>query len=179
VGRTRKIFGVDWKKEGAFLMSTMTLICPIQMLKLLAGRLWIGGTCKYVLKEGSGITGNFLLERVVPSIRTWFTASVATVLALPLLWTVFKTDDNYLLREMMGRIQAAVRQVSQLADDKNPVKKVVLVVSGNEGKWYLDELEGDEGRDGEEVMEEVMEVLLAVLVRLWMWESGCGRFIHR
>jgi hypothetical protein len=30
----------------------------------------------------------------------------------------------------------------------------------------LDELEGDEGRDGEEVMEEVMEVLLAVLVRL-------------
>jgi hypothetical protein len=80
---------------------------------------------------------------------------------------------------MMGRIQAAVRQVSQLADDKNPVKKVVLVVSGNEGKWYLDELEGDEGRDGEEVMEEVMEVLLAVLVRLWMWESGCGRFIHR
>jgi hypothetical protein len=87
-----------------------------------------------VLKEGSGITGNFLLERVVPSIRTWFTASVATVLALPLLWTVFKTDDNYLLREMMGRIQAAVRQVSQLADDKNPVKKVVLVVSGNEGK---------------------------------------------
>ncbi len=37
VGRTRLIFMVDGKREGAFQMSAMTLICPIQMLKLLVG----------------------------------------------------------------------------------------------------------------------------------------------
>jgi hypothetical protein len=28
-----------------------------------AGRLSIGGPCKYVVKEGNGVTDNFLLER--------------------------------------------------------------------------------------------------------------------
>jgi hypothetical protein len=49
---------------------------------------------------------------------------------------------------MTDRIQETVVQVSQLPDDENPVKKVVLVVSGNEGKLYLDELEDDVGGDG-------------------------------
>jgi hypothetical protein len=73
-----------------------------------AGRLCIGGPCKYVLKEGSGITGNFLLEHVVPSIRTRFSDSVSKVLALPLLWSVFENDDDYLPREMADRIREAV-----------------------------------------------------------------------
>jgi hypothetical protein len=36
-GKDEKDIRVDGKKEGAFLMSTMALICPIQMLKLLVG----------------------------------------------------------------------------------------------------------------------------------------------
>jgi glutathionylspermidine synthase len=60
------------------------------------------------------------------------------VLALPLLWSVFEDDNEYLPR--------AVRSISQLPDGKNPVKKVWLVISGNEGELYLDELDGgDEG----------------------------------
>jgi hypothetical protein len=50
VGRTRNIFGVDGKKEGTFPMSTMTLICPIQMLKLLVGFV-LEVLDKYVLKR--------------------------------------------------------------------------------------------------------------------------------
>jgi hypothetical protein len=67
---------------------------------------------------------------------------------LPLLWAVLENDNDYLPREMTDRIQETVVQVSQLPDDESPVKKVVLVVSGNEGKLYLDELEGDVGGDG-------------------------------
>jgi hypothetical protein len=113
-----------------------------------AGRLCIGGPCKYVLKEFSGITGNFLMENVVPSIRSRFSTAVASVLALPLLWAVFENGDDYLPKGMTDRIREAVRQVSQLPDDENPVKKVMLVISGNEGELYLDELDGDDGGDG-------------------------------
>jgi hypothetical protein len=53
-----------------------------------------------------------------------------------------------ILHQGTDQTQEAVRQVSQLPDDENPVKKVVLVfVSRNKGELYLDELEGDEGGD--------------------------------
>jgi hypothetical protein len=38
-----------------------------------AGKLCIGGPCKYIIVDGSGVTADFLLEHVVPSIRTRFT----------------------------------------------------------------------------------------------------------
>jgi hypothetical protein len=44
-----------------------------------AGRLCIGGPCRYVLKEGSGITANFLLENVAPNIQSQFPPLVARV----------------------------------------------------------------------------------------------------
>jgi hypothetical protein len=93
-------------------MSTMMLICPIQMLKLLVG-FELEVLIRYVLKEGSGITGNFPLEHIVPSIPVQFSDPVATVLALvPLLCAVFENDNNYL------------QQVSQFPDDEYPVKKL-------------------------------------------------------
>jgi hypothetical protein len=55
----------------------------------------------------------------VPSIssRRLLSASVVRVLVLPLLWAVFENDNNYL----------PVRQVSQLSDYENPVKKGMLL----------------------------------------------------
>jgi hypothetical protein len=119
-----------------------------------AGRLCIGGPCKCILKAGSGITANFLFENAVPGIRSRFSDSVARVLALPLRWAVFENGENYLPREMTDRICAAVQQVSQLPDDENPVKKVRLVMSGDEGESCLGELDdgGDAGGDGEGVV---------------------------
>jgi hypothetical protein len=35
-----------------------------------AGRLCVSGPCKYMVKVGSGVTDNFLLENVVPNVRT-------------------------------------------------------------------------------------------------------------
>ena len=52
-----------------------------------AGRLCVGGPCKYVLKEGSGVTDNFLLEHVVRNTRTRtrYSDDVAKVLGKALL----------------------------------------------------------------------------------------------
>jgi hypothetical protein len=79
----------------------------------------------------------------------WCSATNNGVSTQRRIWAVFDNDDNSPSREMTDQIQEAVRQVSQLPDDKNPVKKVVLVfVSRNKGELYLDELEGDESGDG-------------------------------
>jgi hypothetical protein len=53
-----------------------------------AGKLCVGGPCKYAIKDGSGVTDDFLLQHVVPNICTRFPAEVAKVLAKPLLWIV-------------------------------------------------------------------------------------------
>jgi hypothetical protein len=61
-----------------------------------AGKLCIGGPCKYVIKEGSRVTNKFLLEHVVPNICTCLPADVAKVLAKPLLWMLFSLQKTYL-----------------------------------------------------------------------------------
>ena len=45
-----------------------------------------GGPCKYVLKGGSGVTEDFLLQHVVPNIASLYPRKVALVLSKPLLW---------------------------------------------------------------------------------------------
>jgi hypothetical protein len=114
-----------------------------------AGKLCIGGPCKYVIKDGSGVANAFLLEHVVPRIRTRFPAEVALVLAKPLLWMVFSSID-YLPAAMRERIRTAYFNIPDnarvLPADENPVKKVLLVITGDEGLVYLDEV-GDPGND--------------------------------
>jgi hypothetical protein len=54
-----------------------------------AGRLFVRGPCKYVVKEGSGVTDNFLLENVVPNVQMRYSDDVAKVLGKALLWSNF------------------------------------------------------------------------------------------
>jgi hypothetical protein len=77
-GKDEKDIRGRWKKGRRISDVYNGIDLPYPDAKV-AGRLCIGGPCKYVLKEGSGITGNFLLEYVVPSIRTRLSASVAKV----------------------------------------------------------------------------------------------------
>jgi hypothetical protein len=61
-----------------------------------AGKLCIGEPCKYVIRDGSGVTDAFLLQHVVPNIQKRFSADVALVLAKPLLWMIFPDGSTYL-----------------------------------------------------------------------------------
>jgi hypothetical protein len=51
-----------------------------------AGKLCLGGPCKHVVKEGSGIMDAFLPEHIAPNIRTRFPDDVTIFLAKVLLW---------------------------------------------------------------------------------------------
>ena len=42
--------------------------------------LCVGGPCKYVVREGSGVTDEFILQSVVPNIRKRFSEQVCLVL---------------------------------------------------------------------------------------------------
>ncbi len=73
-----------------------------------AGRLCVGGPCKYVLKEGSGVTDNFLLENVVRSTRTRYSDDVAKVLGKALLWLIFSPDGDYLPQALQDRVNTTI-----------------------------------------------------------------------
>jgi hypothetical protein len=88
-----------------------------------AGKLCVGGPCKYVITDGSGVTDDFLLQHVVPNICTRFPAEVAKVLAKPLLWLVC-FNINHLPPAMKERIQTAYNNIRVLPAERNPVKKV-------------------------------------------------------
>ncbi len=92
-----------------------------------AGRLCVGGPCKYVVKEGSGVTDNFLLENVVPNVRTRYADDVAKVLGKALLWLIFSSDSDYLPQALRDCVRTAYDNIAQLPAGENPVKKLQLL----------------------------------------------------
>jgi hypothetical protein len=108
-----------------------------------AAALCVGGPCKYVLKEGSGVTEHWLRQHVVPNIlrAQRFQEQVVLVLALPILWACF--DDEmvaYMPAVMRNRIRAAYENIRQLEPEVNPVKKILLLVTGVDAEVYIDEI---------------------------------------
>jgi hypothetical protein len=99
-----------------------------------------GGPCKYVMKEGSGSPDAWILQYVVPHIAQRFSPSVALVLGRPLLWVAFAFKDFgvlYLPQALHNRIQTAYTAIigGQLEPGENPVKKVLMVITGMKEKY--------------------------------------------
>ena len=74
-------------------------------------------------------------------------------LAKPLLWMALSDDaGRFLPQEFVDQIKTAYINICVLPEHENPVKKVLLVVTGDEGEVYLDEMRGnlggDDGTDG-------------------------------
>jgi hypothetical protein len=86
-----------------------------------ASRLCVGGPCKYVVKEGAGVSNYFILQHVVPSIRTRFTDELALVLGKALLWLVFSEENSYVPDEVTReRICHAYNGIRLLPENVNP-----------------------------------------------------------
>jgi hypothetical protein len=62
---------------------------------------------------------------------------------------LFSSEKSYLCQAMRDHIQTAYNNICVLVlpADKNPEKKVVLVVSGNEGEVYLDKVGNDQNQN--------------------------------
>ena len=60
------------------------------------------------------------------------------------------SDDagRILPQELVDQIKTAYINICVLRENENPVKKVLLVVTGDEGEVYFDEMRGNLVRDG-------------------------------
>lgn len=106
------------------------------------------------MREGSGISDNWILQYVVQRIASHFPIAVALVLGCALLWLVFEDrnaagDDKYLQEELSDQVWLAYRDIPgwTLPLIENPIKKVLLIVTGDEGEVYIDEVGGSDEDD--------------------------------
>lgn len=112
-----------------------------------ATKLCIGGPCKYVLKEGSHLSNQWLVQNVTPGIASVYGADVAALLAKPLVWALFEdvtTDTTFVPQSIRTRIMTAYdQQLAHLPNNQNPVKKVQLIAFGEEEEVHLEEIPDD------------------------------------
>ena len=77
---------------------------------------------------------------------------MALVLGCALLWLVWEDCDLYIPNELHQRVWLAYRDTPgrTLPLIENPIKRVLLLVTGDAGEVYIDELVGDdnENEDG-------------------------------
>jgi len=62
-----------------------------------AAALSIGGPVKYKMKEGCGVSDEWLQQNVAPGIASQFNGPIAAVLAKPLLWAVYDPEVSSLV----------------------------------------------------------------------------------
>ena len=103
-----------------------------------AAVLCTGGPCKYKLREGSGVTDEWLLKHVAKNIHQRYGEGnpVAKVLALPLLWACFEGKDerqqtggpNHVPYYIMDEVMKEYGVIRQLGEEVNPVRKASTCV---------------------------------------------------
>jgi hypothetical protein len=120
----------------------------------------IGGACYYLFPEeltataveevGATTTASFILSTVVPNIRRRLTDSATLVLGKALLWLIYSPFDaaNHVVPQAFKdriRVQwneivtATVEGVVDCnAIDYNPIQRVPVVVTGDQGCAYID-----------------------------------------
>ena len=93
-----------------------------------AASLCVGGPVKYKVKEGCGISDEWLVLHVAPGIASQFGNEVAAILAKPLLWAVFDPDISSMvpasIRQRVVTACNALGEDLRLADNQNPIEKV-------------------------------------------------------
>ena len=105
-----------------------------------AAALCVGGRCKYELVDGSAITQPWLREVVVPNIiaKPGISDCVADVLALPLLWAAVEPEmEGQMPETTRNRIRNAYNNQRVLVEGLNPVRKRLLVISGQDARLNI------------------------------------------
>jgi len=93
------------------------------------------------VKEGAGVSNYFILQHVVPSMRTRFTDELALVLGKALLWLVFSEENSYVPDEVTReRICHAYNGIRLLPENVNPIEKILIVVTGDDAEVHLNEV---------------------------------------
>ena len=137
-----------WKGDKRTVDLYIDDILPYPDAKV-AGALCVGGPIKYELKRGSNVSDAFILQYVCPHIASFFPSQMALVFGKALLWGIF--DEQFsigLEAQLVENVRAVVNNITNdLEMDENPVKKVPLMVSGEEATLVLNEIIDDDDND--------------------------------
>jgi hypothetical protein len=116
-----------------------------------ASKLCVGGVCVYKVKDGSGITDEWLAKEVAPAISESFGEEVGTILAKPLLWACFDAATVNLVPSTIRHSVVAkfIRLESGVPDGENPIDKVEVIVVESGGTVSLDEIPNEDGIAGD------------------------------
>lgn len=116
-----------------------------------ASSLCLGGPVKYELRRDSRISDDWLIENVAKNIASLFPRRMALVLGKALLWGICDDDvAAFIDTETVQRVRAEVRNLNNCytTDNVNPVKKIPLIISGEEGALIINELTDDDNDGG-------------------------------
>lgn len=135
-----------WKSKKRVQDDYADIVLPWHDIKT-AAALCIGGPVKYKVKDGCGISDEWLINHVTPGIASQFNDAVAAILAKPLLWATFDPGVSSLvpasIRQRVVTAYNALGEDARLADDQNPIEKVELVCYENNGEVIIDEIPND------------------------------------
>jgi hypothetical protein len=111
----------------------------------------------------SNILTTFILTKVVPNICRRLPDSVAIVLGKAVLWTVFSSVANsFVSADYCERLKADLMDTGIVVPPgRNPVVKMPILVSGDQGTVFMDEipLVGEEGGQQPQEHELSMRIL--------------------
>ena len=112
-----------------------------------AQMLCMGGACKYIIKRDSGVSNSFVFEFVVPNIRKRFCDEVTLLFGIALLYHIHRDEHNQVPSFLKRRVFDALPTVSR-TPNINPVARVPVVCTGNDGEVYIDEIISTEEEQG-------------------------------
>jgi hypothetical protein len=110
-----------------------------------AEKLCMGGACYYLINNSicnSNVMTTFILTKVVPNIRRRLPDSTAIVLGKAVLWLVFSSvASDFISTGDQDRVKRELSETGiVIAEGQNPISKVPVLVSGNQGTVFIDEI---------------------------------------
>jgi hypothetical protein len=100
------------------------------------------------LKADCGVSDDWLAEFVVPNICRCFPREVGMVLGRALLWASLDVEVKEILPPALSNcIMTAYAAIRRLPEGENPVKKVLLVITGDDDQLNIEESGGPDDAD--------------------------------
>jgi len=118
------------KAHTSDIYDDVELTCPDEKV---CNKLCVEGPCKCSILEDCGLTYAFILEHVVPNIRTGLLDSSAKVLCRAIRWLIMSPGGDLVPQSTRQRVKTAFASVLIGEDENlNPIKKVVVIITCNE-----------------------------------------------
>ena len=105
--------------------------------------LCIGGAVKYMMREGSNVSSEFILTHAFTDVVAIFPRGIALVLGTALLWSYYDDATCQLFPQpYVEEIKTKVAQFQGTFElNENPVKKVHIISSGCRGILVITDYE--------------------------------------